>query len=284
MNELVVGLDGSDESRRALRWAAAVAQRSNTPVRAVEAWTYPSLSVVPGRTPLASPDEMDNRTLEDLQGLVSNVLGHTPPFLTVQALRGPAPAAILHTLGPDSLLALGTRGRGGFAGLLLGSVSRECIEYAPCPVTIVRDDRPPTKDDGVILVGKDGSDDAARALDWALSIGELTGAAVVALYVWTAGVSEVNPRLHRRLRAEAQSTVEAWLAERDAKVGSLEVEGEARTKIVELATRMNAKLIVVGRRGTSRLRGLRTGGVSSYLVSNSPTTVAVIPPISDSTT
>jgi nucleotide-binding universal stress UspA family protein len=227
---------------------------------------------------------MDNRTLEDLGGLIGKVLGQTPPFLTVRALRGPAAAAILQTLGPDSVLVLGTRGRGGFAGLLLGSVSRECIEYAPCPVVIVRDDRPPTKDDGVILVGKDGSDDAARALDWALSIGELTGAAVVALYVWQAGVSEVNPRLHRRLRAEAQSTVEAWLAERDAEVDSVEVEGEPRTKIVELAARMNAKLIVVGRRGTSRLRGLRTGGVSSYLVSNSPTTVVVIPPISEGTT
>ena len=57
------------------------------------------------------------------------------------------------------------------------------------------------------------------------------------------------------------------------------MEGEPRARLVELSERMGATLVVVGRRGTSRLRGLRTGGVSSYLVANSPTTVAVIPPV-----
>jgi nucleotide-binding universal stress UspA family protein len=283
MTELVVGLDGSDESFLALRWAVAVSELSKVPVRAVEAWSYPTLSVWPGREALASPADMDNRTVEDLRGIVTRVLGDIPPLVTVEALRGPAAAAILQTLAPDDVLVLGTRGRGGFAGLLLGSVSRECIEYAQCPVVIVRHDRPPVDKDGVILVGTDGSDDAARALDWAVSIGKLTGASVAALYAWESGASEVRPRLHRRLQAEARSSIETWVAERGGTVKSIEVEGDARAKIVEVAERMDAKLVVVGRRGTSRLRGLGAGGVSSYLVSNSPTTVAVIPPIPERT-
>jgi nucleotide-binding universal stress UspA family protein len=282
MDELVVGLDGSDESCLALRWAVAVAELSKAPVRAVEAWTYPRLSVLPGTTALVAPAEMDDRTIGDLRDLVTKVLGYLPSFVSLEALRGPAAAAILQTLTPGSVLVLGTRGRGGFAGLLLGSVSRECIEYAPCPVVVVRHDRPPVDRDGVILVGKDGSEGAAKALDWAITIGRLTGAGVAAVYAWQTGSSEVNPRLHQRLRAEAQSSVEGWIAERGATVGSIEVEGDARGKLVELAERMKAKLIVVGRRGTSPLRGLGAGGVTSYLVSNSPTTIAVIPPVADS--
>jgi nucleotide-binding universal stress UspA family protein len=283
MQEFVVGLDGSDESLLALRWAVAVASLANAPVRAVEAWTYPKLSVVPGTAPLVPPEEMDERTAGDVRDLVGRVLGVVPPSVSIEALRGPAAAAILQTLTSDSVLVLGTRGRGGFTGLLLGSVSRELLEYARCPVVLVRHDRPPVDKDGVILVGKDGSEGAARALDWADRLGQMTGARVAAVYAWEAGASEVNPRLHGRLRAEAQSSVEGWTAESGAEVGSIEVEGEARAKLVELAERLDARLVVVGRRGTSRLRGLRTGGVTSYLVSNSPTTVAVIPPVTDDT-
>ena len=278
MKELVVGLDGSRDSRRALRWAAALADRAAVPLRAIEAWSYPALTVVPGWSELVSPSEMDDRTVDGIRALVASELGEVPAFVTAEARRGPAARAILGAVGPDSVLVLGSRGRGGFAGLLLGSVSRECIEHAQCPVVIAREDDPPTPGDTVILVGKDGSENSARALEWAGTVGQLTGAAVVAAYVWQVTSAEVKPQLHRRLRAEAGATVERWLAEGPHSTASVEAEGDPRTKLVELAERMDAKLVVVGRRGTSRLRGLATGGVSSYLVSNSPTTVAVIPP------
>jgi nucleotide-binding universal stress UspA family protein len=278
MNELVVGLDGSRDSRRALRWAVAVAERADVPVRAVEAWSYPSLTAVPGWPELVSSSVMDELTVDDIHAVVASELDGIPAFVSAEPLRGPAARAILGAVGPDSVLVLGSRGRGGFTGLLLGSVSRECIEHATCPVVIARDDQPPAAPDSVILVGKDGSENAARAMRWSESIGEITGAAVVAVYAWQAAASEVNPRLHKRLRAEAQASVEQWIADGEHRAATLEVEGEARGKLAELTERMDAKLIVVGRRGTSKLRGLRTGGVSSYLVTNSSTTVAVIPP------
>jgi nucleotide-binding universal stress UspA family protein len=278
MNELVVGIDGSRDSHRALRWAANLAARAAVPLRAVEAWSYPPLTIVPGWSDLVSPSEMDKRTDDDIRAVVASVLGEVPDFVTTEALRGPAARAILRTVDPDSVLVLGSRGRGGFAGLLLGSVSRECIEHAHCPVVIARDDDLPTADDSVILVGKDGSENSAQALEWADTIGQLTGAAVVAVYVWQTTSSEVRPRLHQRLRAEARATVEQWIADGLHSADSVATEGDPRTKLVELAHRRDAKLVVVGRRGTSRLRGLATGGVSSYLVSHSPATVAVIPP------
>jgi nucleotide-binding universal stress UspA family protein len=278
MKELVVGLDGSAHSHRALRWAAAVAERAGVELRVVEAWSYPPLTAVPGWPELVSHQVMDDYTVEDVEANVARVLGGVPGFVTPEALRGPAAAAILRAVTPDSVLVLGSRGRGGFSGLLLGSVSRECIEHAPCPVVIARDDSPPTAGDSVILVGKDGSENATRAMEWAESMGELTGAAVVAVYAWQSNASEAKPKLHQRLRAEARRTVAQWIEDGRHRADSVEVEGEPRAKLVELSKQMDAKLLVVGRRGTSKLRGLRTGGVSSYLVSNSPTTVAVVPP------
>jgi nucleotide-binding universal stress UspA family protein len=89
MKELVVGLDGSRDSRRALRWAAALAERAGVPLRAVEAWSYPPLTVVPGWSELVSPAEMDDRTVEGLRAVLASVLDEVPVFVTAEALRGP---------------------------------------------------------------------------------------------------------------------------------------------------------------------------------------------------
>lgn len=267
MNEVVVGLDGSPDSRRALRWAATVAQAAGVPLRAVEAWVEPPMTAVPGWPELLPPAEMDASTVQQIEAEVRDVLGAIPDFVRAEALRGPAAGAILGSVGPDSLLVLGGRGRGGFVGLLLGSVSRECIEHAPCPVVIPREDGPPDPA-AVILVGTDGSENAALAETWAAFMGELCGAPVVAVHVRQDASA---PRL-------APVTVEEWIADGSRQAGAVETVGEPRRELAELAARMGAQLVVVGRRGTSRLKGLRTGGVSSYLVGNCPTTVAVIPP------
>jgi nucleotide-binding universal stress UspA family protein len=278
MDELVVGLDGSEESRRALRWAVAVAEQANVPVRAVQAWSYPAATVLPWAPPLPSGEEMDEATEASLREIVSETLGSVPDALRLRVERGDPAAALIKGVSPESVLVMGTRGRGGFTGMVLGSASRTCVEHAPCPVVLVRDEHPPGSGDA-ILVGKDGSDVAVRALEWASSLAKVTGAAVTAVYSWQPHASEVNPDLHRRLRSEAQSNVEAWIAH-EAEADSIEVEGDARERLVELAERSGAKLIVVGRRGTSRLKGITIGSVTSYLVSNSPTAIAVTPPLS----
>jgi nucleotide-binding universal stress UspA family protein len=180
MKELVVGLDGSRDSRRALRWAAAVADRAAVPVRAIEAWSYPALAVMPGWSELVSPAEMDERTVDGIRAVVASVLGDVPDFVTTEARRGPAARAILGAVDPDS----------------------------------------------VILVGKDRSENSARALEWAGTIGQLTGAAVVAVYAWQVTSAEVRPQLHRRLRAEAGSTVEGWIAQGTHPAASVEAEGD----------------------------------------------------------
>src|SRR5262245_27551545 len=106
MKELVVALDGSRDSCRALRWAAALADRAGVPLRAVEAWSYPPLTVMPGWSGVVSPSQMDERTVEDVREIVASVLGEVPDYVNAESLRGPAANAILKSVNPDSVLVM----------------------------------------------------------------------------------------------------------------------------------------------------------------------------------
>jgi nucleotide-binding universal stress UspA family protein len=271
MNELVVGIDGSEESRLALRWAASVATAIGVRLVAVEAW---------GGGDPARADETADRVRRDLADATSDVLGELGPDLDIglEALPGHAAGAILERVTPDSGLVLGSRGRGGFAGLLLGSVSRECVEYAPCPVMLVRNQRAAPLTGTAILVGHDGSPTSDRALAWAVALAAQSGAEVTAAHVWQTSASEVRPRLHQRISSAASQSIETWAGEVSSDVRPLEVEGEPRMELVQLAQSLDAGLLVIGRRGEGRVRALRMGSVASYLVTSSPVPVAVIPP------
>jgi len=277
MNELVVGVDGSDGSRLALRWSMVVAERAGIPVRAVEAWSYPRLSVISGAGDLAGPEEMDRRTVQDLEALIAEDHGTVPDYVGVQPLRGPAAGALLQTVSAGSVLVLGSRGAGGFAGLLLGSVSRECAAHAPCPVVVVRGDEATLASGGLILVGKDGTDGAAAALEWAVHLGKVTGAQVATVFAWEPTPSEVRPRLAERLESSAQAAVEAWTEDVGNDVHALEVEGDPRDKLVEVAETRKAQLLVVGRGMTGGFGRRPLGHVASAVLEESTTPVAIIP-------
>jgi nucleotide-binding universal stress UspA family protein len=280
MEELVVGLDGSDQSGRALRWAAAVAQVAQVPVRAVQAWSHPRLAGFPAGSLSVSTEEMDERTREEAAAAVADVLGPSgsagSAAVTVEALRGPPAAAILQALTPGSVLVLGSRGRGGFVGLLLGSVSQELVEYAPCPVVVVRTDRTLGTGD-TILVGKDESSGARHALGWAQTLAGTTGAAVQAVHAWQATASERPPRLSERLRSDAAQAVESWTQKVADDIESQEVEGDPRDVLVKTAEKLDPALTVVGRRGAGGLRSTLLGSTANHLVRHAPTNVAVVP-------
>jgi nucleotide-binding universal stress UspA family protein len=275
MNEFVVGVDGSDDSRMALRWAAAAADAAGRRVRAVQSWIHPRSAVFPiGPAPL-STEEMDEQTQQAITGLVTDTLGSSAT-VTSQVLRGPPAAALLQTVSPDSVLVLGSRGLGGFAGLLLGSVSQECVEYASCPVVVVRIDRAVGAGD-VILVGMDGSEGSQHALAWAHALAVATGAAVRAVYAWRPTVSERRPPTGERLRSHAADEVRGWTQHAGGDIDSEEIEGDPRDVLVTAAERFAPALTVVGRRGAGGLRSMRLGSTANHLVRHSATNVAVVP-------
>jgi nucleotide-binding universal stress UspA family protein len=136
---IVVGTDGSDPSRAALRWAATEARRRGTGLRVVTCWSYPMLPWGPYQPPLSHQDfEVEAREVAERE--VEEVLGPDRRSLDVEiaVLEGPASLRLLDFDEAAELIVVGSRGRGGFAGLLLGSVSQHLAEHARCPVVIIR--------------------------------------------------------------------------------------------------------------------------------------------------
>jgi len=135
---IVVGVDGSPSSIRALRWAADQARLTGARLQVLTAWEFPtSYGWVPPYPPDFDPSGDARRSLEEA---VAEALGDHLG-LEVELVVGeghPAPL-LLEAARGASLLVVGSRGHGGFAGMLLGSVSEHCVRHAPCPVMVVHD-------------------------------------------------------------------------------------------------------------------------------------------------
>lgn len=134
---IVVGVDGSEPSKAALRWAAGFAAETGGFIDAVIAWQSPSdlgWAYLPGDW---RPDQDAEKLLTQA---VDEVFGANRPLglrLTVE--RGNPAKVLIDQSRNAELLVVGSRGHGGFAGLLLGSVSASCAEHAKCPVLVVHD-------------------------------------------------------------------------------------------------------------------------------------------------
>jgi nucleotide-binding universal stress UspA family protein len=137
---IVVGVDGSESSQKALAWAVRQARLTGGSIDAVIAWHYPAMG---GYGLAASPEVYETDYRELAAKILNDTVSATPGTdgeVTIRQLvrhDSPAPALLEAASGAD-LLVVGSRGHGGFAGLLLGSVSQQCAHHAPCPIVIVR--------------------------------------------------------------------------------------------------------------------------------------------------
>ena len=133
-SRVLAGVDGSEVSIAALRRAAAIAGDTGT-LTIVTTWDYPAMTA----DGIPEAGRMDLIAEDCQKTAIEEVFGATlPANVTVRTTRGGA-ARVLTELSADAdLLVLGSRGHGGFAGLLMGSVSRACAEHAKCDVLIVR--------------------------------------------------------------------------------------------------------------------------------------------------
>lgn len=131
---IVVGVDGSEQSLAALHWAVDEARMRRGKVRAVTAWHYPPVpSTVEDR---GSNDSF--HAAERVQADALKAVAAEDVDITGMLVRGSPATALLDAAKDADLLVVGSRGRGGFSGLLLGSTSSQVAHHAPCPVLVVR--------------------------------------------------------------------------------------------------------------------------------------------------
>jgi nucleotide-binding universal stress UspA family protein len=130
---IVVGVDGSDPSRAALRWAIEQARLTGAGVTAVLAWQYPNSYGY--AIPVDDADWPANARQVLTTALETVPAGGVP--VTPLVVRGNAAEALLDASGDSDLLVVGSRGHGGFVEALLGSVGQHCVHHATCPVVVI---------------------------------------------------------------------------------------------------------------------------------------------------
>ncbi|MDZ7677201.1 MAG: universal stress protein [Acidimicrobiales bacterium] len=276
--DVVVAVDGSESSQAALRWAAGL----GLPLRVVQTWEYPSTIPLPwSRLTSHTPEEVDQEVESALRELVSSSLPDGIP-VTSEVLRGPAATALINHAAETRprMLVVGSRGHGGFAGLRLGSVSRHCLEHAPCPVVMVPGPERTTAESTLssIAVGVDDSELSKRALDLAIGLAGDTGASVTTIHVFDIERAHLPADVTLSIRSAVDEQMAAQREEalsRHEVSEALIVDGDPRRMLPDTAAEHHADLLVVGALGAGTVNK-DLGPVASYLASHTTIPLAVV--------
>ncbi|MEU1686417.1 universal stress protein [Micromonospora sp. NPDC005707] len=281
--EILVGYDGSADASVALNWALDEAGRSGRPVRLAYVFEWLTVAgwIGPGVAPGVWPDETARRQVEDLVRKAAADAAADRPGLTVhgEVFDGP-PALVLQERSTEAaMLVLGSRGHGGFAGLLAGSTAISVAAHAHCPVIVVRDGRPVTS--GPVVVGADGSPSSVEALGFAVERAAQRDVPVRALRVWEPpSEGRVPPgfdaeEANATERAAAEADLAPWRESfPDVPVEVVANPGRPAALLIEESR--TAQLVVVGSRGRGGLRGMLLGSVSQQLIHHAQCPVAVV--------
>jgi nucleotide-binding universal stress UspA family protein len=138
---IVVGVDGSPSSKAALKWAVRQAGLTGSAVEAVIAWHYPAMYGGYGWVPVsaADPVNFDETARKTVTDAVNELVDPTGSVrVTTKVVEGNPAQALLDAAAGADLLVVGSRGHGGFAGALLGSVSQHLATHSACPIVIIR--------------------------------------------------------------------------------------------------------------------------------------------------
>ena len=282
---IVVGMDGSDGSRRAANWAVGEAKirgRGITLTHAIMPMAASSAFgvAVPPRLDLI--EDMRNSALEDLTRFAAD-LDCTDVDVVVEI--GTPAALLLAASDTAELLVLGSRGRGGFTSLLLGSVGSQVASHANIPVTVVRDN--PRAGATEILVGLHGSQNSIAALDFAFDEASRHGYSLVAVHAWDVpsfdliitGDGSIPLPMENVADEEVRLSAEilAGYTEQypDVKVVKHLIRAPAVQALLDSAS--NAAMIVLGTRGRNAAVGALLGSTSNGVLHKAKIPVAIIP-------
>jgi nucleotide-binding universal stress UspA family protein len=268
---VVVGVDGSENSLTALLWAAAAAHAHAAPLAVVHADPDEEGEVVSTRDP-----QKASSVLADAAARVSA----TQPVVEVTLVQHPgSPVEALLETGHDAaFVVVGSRGLGGFAGLLLGSTPMQVVPHAQCPVVVVRPGTAP-RPDAEVIVGYDGSQPSAAAAAFGFWHAAATGSPVRVVAVGAkAEVDEVvdvaalpigSPEA--TFWAPARVVAEEYPA---VSTSYHSVAGRPARALVDQGE--GGALLVLGTRGLGGFRGLLQGSVSQQVLHHASSPVAMV--------
>lgn len=283
---VVAGVDGSDSGVQAVRWAAAEAVRRQVPLRLVAAFAWPSGGLVGDPGLGVDPRAVLRNVVLGHLDVAARTAAQVAGDLEVERVDVTGfPEAVLEAESRRAeLVVLGSRGMGGFVGLLIGSVAVALAAHAECPVVVVRGREPDgaTSLSEPVVVGVDGSPGSEAALAFAFGAAALRRAPLVAVHAWWDLV--VEPTMGPAVNWDAVETNEhEVLAERlagwaqtypDVPVRRVVIRDRPARALVEESGR--AQLVVVGSRGRGGLRGMLLGSVSQALLHHAHCPVAVV--------
>jgi nucleotide-binding universal stress UspA family protein len=284
---ILLAYDRSTAADEALSWAAETAIATHRPVHAVTVLDEDALRLATprlieeqvGHDPLSGSTDEDLRTWAEQRLKDAGVADGT-----AEVRHGKTVPVLLDLADDAGMVVVGSHGH-GFAGeMLLGSVSQHLTRHAPCPVVVVRPRADDRRGSGRIVVGLDGSEGSAAALEFACERAEATGESVVALHAWrmrellvdTRGnvQSDVAPEIagHELLLAEAVAGVAD--AHPDVRLETDAVPVRPGQALVDASS--TASLVVVGSRGRGAFTGLLLGSVSHEVLHRAECPVAVV--------
>ncbi|MEV1331615.1 universal stress protein [Micromonospora costi] len=289
--EILVGYDGSTDAQLALEWALDEASRSGRSVRL--AYVFEWVTVVgwlgPGVAPGVWPDETARREVEHLvqQAAADAARAHPDLDVTGEVFDGPPPLVLQERSADAALLVLGSRGHGGFGGLLAGSTAVSVAAHAHCPVVVVRaptEAAPAAPADGPVVVGVDGSEKSLVALGFAVERAAQRRVPLRLLRAWSppgvwrpGGDSSEGDADETAAaeRAAAEESLAPWRRTFPELSVTVEVAaGSPASLLVEASA--GAQLVAVGTRGRGGLRGMLLGSVSQQLIQHARCPVAVV--------
>ncbi|MFC5952803.1 universal stress protein [Pseudonocardia lutea] len=280
---VVAGIDGSDLAIEAARWAAAEAARHRCVLRLVRAYRLP-----PSSDPEAS-SLLWSHAHHQLWSAAHCVRAVVPELAVEQVVAEGDPAEVLLRESAGArLLVVGTRGVGGFAALLVGSVGSALARRAECPLVVVRG---PVLPDAAlvrvdrarpVVVGVDGSPASEPALAFAFAAADAWSAPLVAVHAWVEHLEEADALAGLAgLEEQERELLAERLAGWTVKYPGVPVTGElvhgppARALV---ARSVNARLVVVGSVGRGRVGRALLGSTGRALLHHAHTPVAVVRP------
>ena len=280
---MIAGVDGSPQSIAAAHWAAREAGRRGVPLRLLYVWPWlPHL--FPG---VPSPSELQVDTRRMLARTQADIQSENPDLAVDTAVATVSEPDSLTAAGENAeMLVLGSRGLGGFRGMLLGSTGLVTAARAECPVVLIRAGAPSDPQAAPVVLGLDARHPSDTLIEFALRAAVERGTRLRVVHAWgLPPMWSVNPmHLGEGERGEMEDTETQLL--RDAMLGwhekypDLDIRpdvrlGAAAEVLVDEAE--HACLVVVGRHLHRPPLGLRLGPVTHAVMHYAPCPVAVVP-------